>query len=85
MLNQVILFLTDGEPTDSHSLYMEAIKTGNAKLDNKTTIITFGMGSGVNASILRTIANQDNLGTAESSVRGPYMIFYSCNGNMYEV
>lgn len=66
---QVILFLTDGYPSDSSGTFMAAIKDGNAKLDNKVIIITFGLGSNVPDSTLRNIANQDDLGTVESSVR----------------
>ena len=65
---QVILFLTDGLPIDSSGIFMTAIKNGNARLDNKVVIITFGLGSNVPDSTLRDIAKQDDLGTVESSV-----------------
>ena len=48
---------------------MDAVKQGNGELDNGGIIITFGLGSGVDDSILRTLASQNNLGTAEVSVR----------------
>ena len=54
---KVIIFLTDGEPTDAPREIMETIKTKNAELNNAVVIMTYGMLQ--NLQILGDIANQD--------------------------
>ena len=44
--DKVILFLTDGQPTESRSAYMDPIREKNALLGNEVVILTFGLGSG---------------------------------------
>lgn len=51
------MFLTDGVPSDDKTNIMQTIKNGNAHLDNKVIIMTYGMM--VNKKILQDIANQD--------------------------
>ena len=54
---KVIIFLTDGKPTDGAGSIMQIIKNKNAELNNTAIIMTFGML--VNVQILQDIANQD--------------------------
>ena len=54
---KVIIFLTDGKPTDEPTEIMQTIQTENAELDNKVVIMTYGMEQDL--QILRDIANQD--------------------------
>ena len=42
----MILFVTDGEPTDSFSDIEATIETGNALESNSVSILTFGVGQG---------------------------------------
>lgn len=53
----LIMFLTDGEPSDDKTNIMQTIKNRNAELRNKVIIMTYGML--VNKKILMDIANQD--------------------------
>ncbi len=41
---KVILFLTDGEPTDPEGTVMETLRQGNHQLDNQVILFTFGLG-----------------------------------------
>ena len=54
---KVIIFLTDGKPTDEPTEIMQTIQTENAELNNKVVIMTYGMEQDL--QILRDIANQD--------------------------
>ncbi len=54
---KVIIFLTDGEPTDDKKTIMQTIKTKNAELNNTVVIMTYGMLQ--NLQILEDIAKQD--------------------------
>ena len=54
---KVIIFLTDGEPTDEPTEIMPTIQTKNAELNNKVLIMTYGMEQDL--QILRDIAYQD--------------------------
>ncbi|CAH1782873.1 unnamed protein product, partial [Owenia fusiformis] len=61
--DKVILFLTDGTPTDANtSTIFEAIMNGNTKLKNKVVILTYGIGSVATdestQQILTKMANQ---------------------------
>lgn len=67
---KVILFLTDGQPSDDKSLIMNIIKDKNAELNNSVIIMTYGML--VNAQILLDIANQD--GTSYGVPKAPFVI-----------
>ena len=40
---KVMIFLTDGEPTDEPTEIMQTIQTKNAELNNKVVIMTYGM------------------------------------------
>lgn len=53
----VIMFLTDGSPSDDKGNIMQTIKDRNAELHNKVVIMTYGML--VDKKILLDIANQD--------------------------
>lgn len=54
---KVIIFLTDGQPTDDKKTIMQTIKTKNAELNNAVVIMTYGME--LNLQILEDIAKQD--------------------------
>ncbi|XP_078384872.1 VWFA and cache domain-containing protein 1-like [Oculina patagonica] len=54
---KVIIFLTDGEPTDDGKTIMQTIKTKNAELNNAVVVMTYGMLQ--NLQILEDIAKQD--------------------------
>ena len=64
---KVIVFLTDGKPTDSPKLIMETIKTKNAEHNDTVVIMTYGMLQ--NLQILRDIAEQN--GTRYGVPKGP--------------
>ena len=53
----MIIFLTDGGPSDAASDIMQTIKTKNAELNNTVVIMTYGMLKDL--QILKDIANQD--------------------------
>ena len=53
----VIMFLTDGAPSDDKANIMQTIKNRNLELHNKVIIMTYGMM--LNKKILQDIANQD--------------------------
>ena len=42
--DKVILFLSDGRPTDNEAEILNTISTKNAKLGNQVVIQTFGIG-----------------------------------------
>ncbi|KAI0214694.1 hypothetical protein LSAT2_000185 [Lamellibrachia satsuma] len=42
--NKLILFLTDGEPTDNEETIMQTLRDEKAKLGNKVVMFTFGFG-----------------------------------------
>jgi hypothetical protein len=47
--DQVILFLTDGRPTDgSEQIIIDKIKEKNAEMGNRIVLLTFGLGSQLN-------------------------------------
>ncbi len=54
---KVIIFLTDGQPTDDGKTIMQTIKTKNAELNNTVVIMTYGILQDLH--ILRDIAKQD--------------------------
>ncbi|KAL9960908.1 hypothetical protein ACROYT_G034416 [Oculina patagonica] len=54
---KVIIFLTDGQPTDDGKTIMQTIKTKNAELNNTVVIMTYGILQDL--QILRDIAKQD--------------------------
>jgi hypothetical protein len=53
--DKVILFLTDGKPSDRASDIHDTISLNNAKFRNKVVIMTFGLGSWLLAFPLLTI------------------------------
>ncbi|XP_077994463.1 VWFA and cache domain-containing protein 1-like [Glandiceps talaboti] len=65
-IDQVILFLTDGEPTDAAAsdydrkkMIMETIQDRNREMENEVIIMTYGLGDDVGLDFLQDIANQD--------------------------
>ena len=42
---KVILFLTDGEPTDKREVIMSELRKLNGEQNNRYTIITYGLGT----------------------------------------
>ena len=55
---RLILFLTDGTPTDPNIPIFETIRNRNFELNNSVVILTFGFGS-ADQAILQDIAKQD--------------------------
>ena len=55
---RIILFLTDGDPTDDRGLIFKTIRDRNLELNNSVIIFTFGIGT-PNPEILTDIANQN--------------------------
>ena len=47
VVEKLILFLTDGEPTDNKDAIMKTLRDENAKLGNKVIMFTFGFGEGL--------------------------------------
>ena len=64
----VIMFLTDGSPSDDKGNIMQTIKDGNAELHNKVVIMTYGML--FDKKILLDIANQDGTSYGVSKAQG---------------
>ncbi|KAL9960894.1 hypothetical protein ACROYT_G034402 [Oculina patagonica] len=64
----VIMFLTDGAPSDDKTSIMQTIKDKNAELHNKVVIMTYGML--VNDKILLDIAIQDGTSYGVSKSHG---------------
>jgi len=57
---RVILFLTDGAPSDENKeLIFHTIRDKNFELNNSVIILTYGFGSAVNQTILEDIAEQN--------------------------
>ena len=57
---RVILFLTDGAPSDGRKeLIFHTIRDKNFELNNSVIILTYGFGSAVNPTILEDIAKQN--------------------------
>ena len=55
---KVILFLTDGDPSDTNrSLIFKTIRDCNTELNNSIIIFIYGIGNAVNQEILKDIAN----------------------------
>ncbi|CAH1782871.1 unnamed protein product, partial [Owenia fusiformis] len=73
--DKVILFLTDGTPTDPNTTTIfEAIMNGNTKLKNKVVILTYGIGSVIakdesTQQILTAMANQTMRDETHGKVR----------------
>ena len=63
---RIILFLTDGDPTDDNHLIFQTIRDKNLELNNSVIIFTFGIDAG-NPEILTDIANQNT--TKHGSLR----------------
>ena len=55
---RIILFLTDGDPTDDRALIFKTIRDKNLELNNSVIIFTFGIDAH-NPEILTDIANQN--------------------------
>ncbi|XP_077996294.1 VWFA and cache domain-containing protein 1-like [Glandiceps talaboti] len=56
---QVILFLSDGEPTDSKRDIMREVKSSNEQMENKVVILTIAFGTNSGISFLADLAKQD--------------------------
>lgn len=57
---RVILFLTDGAPSDGKKeLIFHTIRDKNFELNDSVIILTYGFGSAVNRTILEDIAKQN--------------------------
>ena len=57
---RVILFLTDGAPSDARKeLIFHTIRDKNFELNNSVIILTYGFGNAVNQTILEDIAKQN--------------------------
>ncbi|XP_077995824.1 VWFA and cache domain-containing protein 1-like [Glandiceps talaboti] len=56
---QVILFLSDGEPTDSTRDIMREVKSSNEQMENKVVILTIAFGTSSGISFLADLAKQD--------------------------
>ena len=70
---QVILFLTDGQPTDPKANIMRDIVNYNKLLDNKVIIMTYGIGEG-NFEFLDNMAKQDGFGYKWDATAGPITV-----------
>jgi len=46
LVEKAILFMTDGDPTDSYDVVMRTLREENAKLANKVIMFMFGLGDG---------------------------------------
>ncbi|XP_070571547.1 VWFA and cache domain-containing protein 1-like isoform X2 [Ptychodera flava] len=57
--DQVILFLTDGEPEEDSQEIMEVVRTRNEEMQNRVVILTIGLGNADGLSFLTDLANQD--------------------------
>nr|XP_006815782.1 PREDICTED: VWFA and cache domain-containing protein 1-like [Saccoglossus kowalevskii] len=57
--DQVIIFLTDGEPLDDKTSIMRKIRSNNEEMENKVTILTFGLGLDSGINFLEDIAVQN--------------------------
>ncbi|XP_077862112.1 VWFA and cache domain-containing protein 1-like [Saccoglossus kowalevskii] len=55
---QVILFLTDGEPNDDPSDIMSVIRSKNEEMMNRVVILTFGLGNDGGLDFLEDISSQ---------------------------
>lgn len=44
LIEKVILFLTDGSPTDSYNSIMNTLKDRNSQQNNQVILLTFGLG-----------------------------------------
>ncbi|ELU01004.1 hypothetical protein CAPTEDRAFT_222126 [Capitella teleta] len=58
--DKVILFLTDGKPSDPENSILNAISAKNSLIGNKVVILTYGLGADVPGQILINIAKQLN-------------------------
>nr|XP_006819871.1 PREDICTED: VWFA and cache domain-containing protein 1-like [Saccoglossus kowalevskii] len=56
--DQVIIFMTKGEPFDEKSSVMQKIRSKNAEIGNKVVILPFAVGSESAITLLNDIANQ---------------------------
>ncbi|XP_077996293.1 VWFA and cache domain-containing protein 1-like isoform X2 [Glandiceps talaboti] len=69
---QVILFLSDGEPTDAKRDIMEEVKNSNEEMENKVVILTTAFGTSSGISFLADLAKQDfvkyGIGPASNTV-----------------
>ncbi|KAI0210265.1 VWFA and cache domain-containing protein 1 [Lamellibrachia satsuma] len=70
---KLILFLTDGEPTDNEA--MQTLREENAKLGNKVILFTFGFGGGSSWQTLINMAAQTTADTAAGEVTPGYFIY----------
>lgn len=57
--DRVVLFLSDGEPTDPPGTIYDVIEAGNNRLDNSAVLMTYALGRSVLGLMLRRMAEQD--------------------------
>ncbi|XP_070571542.1 VWFA and cache domain-containing protein 1-like [Ptychodera flava] len=57
--DQVILFLTDGEPEEDLKTIMEFVKTRNEEMQNRVVILTIGLGNADGLDFLDDLAKQN--------------------------
>ncbi|KAK2181048.1 hypothetical protein NP493_412g01003 [Ridgeia piscesae] len=71
---KLILFLTDGAPTDPKATIMQTLREENAKLRNKVTIFTFGFGGGSSWQTLKDMAAQTTADKRAGEVKSGHFI-----------
>ncbi|ELU16667.1 hypothetical protein CAPTEDRAFT_192407 [Capitella teleta] len=66
---KVILFLTDGQPTDERTIVLSMISQRNAVLGNSVAILTYGLGELVDDEILTKIAQQSSYNASAGEIK----------------
>ena len=66
---QVVLFLTDGQPTDPKESVMREIVESNAMLGNQAIFMAYGIGDG-NFEFLENMAKQEGYGYKWNATAG---------------
>lgn len=51
LVEKLIMFLTDGKPSDTDTSIMQTLREENAKLGNKVMMFTYGFGKGLSIYI----------------------------------
>jgi len=79
---RVILFLTDGAPSDEKKeLIFHTIRDKNFELNNSVIILTYGFGSAVNQTTLEDIAKQNTAkhGAPANTSVGDITVMKTCD------
>ncbi|KAI0210270.1 VWFA and cache domain-containing protein 1 [Lamellibrachia satsuma] len=71
---KAIIFLTDGEPTDTREVVMQTLRDENAKLGNKVTMFMFGLGEGSMWHTLNDMAMQTTADVKAGEVKRGHFI-----------